>query len=216
MRRSVLTLAAIALAATGATAVFWRHDSRGQWKASAERDAVATEQFGDELASLKREVARLQAKPPFRIDLGALRETKGAARAESAVPAEIERADVATLEEEQRQRNNEMAARLSRVLAREPAEVAFRDRVADQVKDAVKDVAGTWLEPVECGGSLCRVILRNPDTAAHAQIATQIAGRSPDDAEVLYQRDLEATPPKTTLYVIRKGHTLHDLLSDGG
>ena len=210
MRRSVVTLAVVALMAIGTTAVLWRH-ARAPGKARLEDDRGASEDVADQVAALRREVARLQAKEPLRIDLGALR-SAGNAPVEPAAPPIPDPEVVAA---EQRKRALELGTRLGRMLAREPADAPAADRVAQQVRGTVEEVAGTAIARTECGGSFCRVILSNQDPAAHSRIAALISAQTPGDAEVLFQRDLEATPPTTTLYVFKKGHTLRDVVADG-
>jgi hypothetical protein len=209
MRRSVVTVVAITLSAAGAMVVLWRHGSRSP-HASGGADVLSDQDVREEIVALKQEVARLRARAPVSVDLGSLRAASSAPAEPSAVPER----DPAAQAEEQRRRDVDVARRLGQLLSRGRADVAFADRVSRQVMDTLKGGVDGASVQATCGDSLCRLVLSHADAAAHTKLGSILAEHAPDDAEVLFQRDLEATPPTTTVYLARQGHNLRDLLAD--
>jgi hypothetical protein len=59
-----------------------------------------------------------------------------------------------------------------------------------------------------CARTMCRVTVSHADADAQRTFAAEMAEESALETEVAYKYDAEATPPTTTMYVSRKGHSL--------
>jgi hypothetical protein len=59
-----------------------------------------------------------------------------------------------------------------------------------------------------CARTMCRVTVSHADVDAQRTFAAEMAEESALETEVAYKYDAEATPPTTTMYVSRKGHSL--------
>jgi histone H3/H4 len=60
----------------------------------------------------------------------------------------------------------------------------------------------------DCATTLCRVTVEHTDVENQDSLMEKISSADGVEAEILYLFDKEATPPRTTLYIARPGHTL--------
>jgi hypothetical protein len=199
-------------------------------KARATKDAPSSEaQLRAELAELRGELrtvsaahgaalgaaAHIQSSPaPAAVPTGAndaAGSSRGATTSAPSAPV-----DPQAFAAEQMRRANEAAKRvgdkLDTVLAADQVDtvwLADTSRAVDRVFGAIAD---SHVRSTECGSRLCRVVVEEKTTDELRALASQIADKPPFDQDVLYRYDMEASPPRVTLYVTRPGTEMASLV----
>jgi hypothetical protein len=177
---------------------------------AARRDAPprldADTSTADELGALRREVDSLKNKSEMPRVQYVARETVApspAAPPPSAAPSQSP--------EEAEQRHREAFAELEARFAAETIDSSWSVNTVREIKDAITaNASGTQLVEAECATSLCRIVLSHDDAEAQKQLGFSLVNQASFQVGVMYDYDYSSTPPKTTLLVLREGHSFRD------
>src|SRR5262249_7521259 len=72
---------------------------------------------------------------------------------------------------------------------------------------------GSTVLEAECAATLCRVVLKHESRSAQQGLARVVSDLAPFRAGVFYALDSEASPLRSTLYVLREGHDFNEMLA---
>jgi hypothetical protein len=172
-----------------------------------------------ELEQLRAEVARLSASqaagraagfatqplpltnPNF--DTGT---SDGQLAAPSASPASAR--DAQERDFARQQAAERIGAKLEDQLLAEPVDPVWRAGALHSIDTAFGAIKTSRVVEAECKSRLCRVVVVSDSAEEQRLLGEKLLTQAPFDQQVYFKYDLEAKPPKTTLYVGREGTEL--------
>ncbi len=187
----------------------------GTMRGSRDRAAV-NDATAKELASLRQELNSLkfgqQALAVQRAALlAAAAPAAGVAAAAPGIRGEPQPpAEKPFTEEEMTRKNKEVASNLGARFDAEPVDAGWRLEKVRAIRDALASAAGSnHVDQADCASTLCKVVITHPNPRAQQEFASGIVNLDPFKAGLFF--DYEDDPPRTTVYVIREGHTFADV-----
>lgn len=176
-----------------------------------------------ELARLRGEVQGLSAAQ--RVDRASLQLANGNASKPEAgqapdqvIPAVHEPIDANQLIADRERATREAVAkigdRFDTLIASETVDTRWRTETVRNVEAAFTDVANSKVVSTDCGSRLCRVVVERTSVDELRDLPKSIADRAPFDSEVLYRYDMDAKPPRVTMYVTRNGGSMAELAQE--
>jgi hypothetical protein len=205
MKRLGFIAAIIVIGAAAAGISWWRYPfAKAASKASAEPSLDA------DVLRLKQEVAALRDRPATQRTVLQYVPTQAAPIESAAAPApapETDEQKMARLE----QRAQAVAESFDRRLLTEPRDVAWGNEAVTQATESLAKVPGATVLSSTCASTVCRVELSQQSNDEQRALGSSISNSPPFDQGTLYRYDYDSVPPKTTLYVIRRGHDLTEL-----
>jgi hypothetical protein len=197
----VLTGLALALAA-----VLWWKDHSAQRTAEARTQAQLTQ----EVAHLRQVLDRLKKRP---VTLNLEYHEPSEAMPGTAAPSRRPSAPLDPQEVQKRQvtHNKDVFAKLETRFKSETPDSFWSRRMSLQIRDVLAEkVPRAELLQVNCAATLCRVVVRHDDSANQARFGQQVTWLEPFRPGVLYDYDRVSDPPRTTMLVLREGHSFRD------
>jgi hypothetical protein len=171
--------------------------------------AVASDALAAEFAALKRDVKKLQSEPRV-VAVSAAQQQQAATEAESAAEDQPA-APAAAAELTPEQRMDSTASDLDARLASEHRDTAWSSEMTGQIRNAVSaNAPAARLLESECAASLCRVVLAHDSLEDQKNASFALAAVPPFHAGVFYHYDRDPSTPKTSLYVLREGHSFRE------
>lgn len=168
--------------------------------AMAAEDPVAVLQR--EVAALKQQVAR-QAVAPAPV---AAPRVDAAANAPAVTDPRVKRPP-------EGYRPAEIAEMLESHYAGELTDPAWSDKLQGDLKAALADHGGTTVSSTQCTTSLCKVGVVHETAAAQRELASRVVALPAFAAGVFFRYEDGAEPPRTVLYVMRKGHDIREAMA---
>lgn len=173
-----------------------------------------------EIARLRSEVQGVSAAQ--RVDRAALQlsAANAAAPAVAQEPANsnaVDRGPVdprQLLEERDRATHEGVARigdRLDQLLTTDTVDTRWRTETTRNVDAIFAEVPNSKVLSTDCGSRLCRVVVERTSVDELRDLPKAITNRAPFDSEVLYRYDMEAKPPRVTIYVTRDGGSMAEL-----
>jgi hypothetical protein len=108
-------------------------------------------------------------------------------------------------------RQAEAATQLQAKFEQETLDAGWALPMVRSIRGSIASLAPTArLLAADCATSLCRVVLEHQSDEDQRNIAGQVVASEPFKEGVFYDYQHGAGPPKTTLYVIRQGHSFRD------
>jgi hypothetical protein len=115
-----------------------------------------------------------------------------------------------TYEEQQaldREASRRAVAAFEQDLHQEPRDSAWGTQVKQQIDGAMttltSQLPGVKEQSVDCGSTLCRVVVTHEDQSSQKEMAAKISRIAPFDNEVYYLYDHDSLPRRTTVYFAR-------------
>lgn len=205
MTPRVLVGAAVALVVAATTAVsWWRRDPGSAVRPARENTAALPR----ELANMKADLAGSR---------GSTTPVRGAVDPSAAASSSPRHAahPLDELRAQEREAARRVVAAYDQRLREEPPDPAWDGEVKPRIDGAMTTLASTLpgvkAQSVDCGSTLCRVVVVHEDPGSQKQLTGKISKIPPFDNEVYYAYDHDSSPPKTTLYVARTGTHLPPL-----
>ncbi|MCP3140303.1 hypothetical protein [Pyxidicoccus xibeiensis] len=211
MRAALAVSAFSAVAVSGAVALVLLQGSAAPAAVPA---ASQGEELRRQLEALRRDVSKLEQQLLQRQALATpppLEPTRPpAAPGGPGHEAEAVKPSLPRTPEELAQRSQELvtelASHLEERLETEPLDRDWSSEQLRRMEDAIRGLGRTQLLQATCGSTLCRVVVGHESTEDQQKFSLDIEPLEPFHAGVFFQPDEQARTPRTTLYVLRKGH----------
>ncbi len=221
MRAALAVSAFSAVAVSGAVALVLLQGSAAPATAPA---ASQGEELQRQLEALERDVStlekQLRQRPALAPSLPLEVSRPPAAPGGPGHEAEAVTPSLPRSPEELAQRSQglvtELASHLDERLETEPLDRDWSSEQLRRMEDAIRGLGRTQLLQATCGSTLCRVVVDHESTEDQQQFALDAGPLEPFHAGVFFQPDAQARPPRTTLYVLRKGHGFGSPVPTGG
>jgi hypothetical protein len=163
----------------------------------------------DPIAELERRLAQLEARPSGdRVVL--VQQAASAADKRDVPESENQPSDPADEAKLLAQKQAAATDALEARLLRETPDPAFNGEATRAAREGVETGGGSRVASVECVSSMCKVVTTHDTLEDQSSIGTKIE-KVPFFGEgtyFSYERDV--TPPRTTLYVVRPGHSFRE------
>jgi hypothetical protein len=113
------------------------------------------------------------------------------------------------------EQERKVAATLEDKLASETVDPVWSRKRSQDLRNAVgTQDPRSVVSSVACASTLCKLVLNHDTLAAQREIAAKLVELEPFHAGVVFSYDKAATPPKTTLYVMREQHDFGEIFPD--
>lgn len=221
MKAALASSAFSAVAVSGALALVL-------WQGSAAPAAVPADTRGEELQrqleALRRDVSKLEQQqlqrpapapaPPVEAPRppaapgGPVHEDEAVKLFPSSSPGELARRS--------RELVTQLASHLEERLETEPLDRDWSSEQLARMEDAIRGLGRTQVLQATCGSTLCRVVVGHETPEDQQQFTLDVGPLEPFRAGVFFQPDAQARPPRTTLYVLRKGQGFGSPVPIGG
>jgi hypothetical protein len=195
----LVPLAAVALGST-VFALSWRRSSVPR--------RSPPEDVGKQVAELRRRLAELEARPNGDRVVVVQQPSELAARAEAA-----EKDAPAREPEDDRPLAEKVAAAADALEVRflgEPPDPAFTREATQSARYGVEVGGGSRVASVDCVRSMCKVVTTHDTSEEQMTIASKVEMVPFFQPGTYFSYERSALPLKTTLYVIRPGHSFRN------
>lgn len=159
-----------------------------------------------EVGALRHEVSALRAQVATLTSL-----QRQASQAPTVpVPAAQPEAELSAAEQQvaAQELRKETLDTFEEVLAKEQVDRAWATTVAGQVRETLASNApATRLLESSCAATLCRIVVAHESLDQQREVGMLLGTSEPFRHGVFYDHDSEANPPRSTLYVMREGHS---------
>lgn len=207
--RTSSVLAVVGAAAALAGVLAWRHHARapGAEAASAE---VSPESVHEEVASLRAEVSDLRRRQQVRFDgLSAGAAIAATSIASAGSPRDETREQLVERAQKEYAR---VAEALTRHLASEPVDPVWSGETLSAIQGEFKaKLPSAEVEEARCGGTLCRVVVKDTDPNLRNQMGDTILRDPPFNAGTYLRYEGTGQDARITLFVIREGQDYQKL-----
>jgi hypothetical protein len=175
----------------------------------------STADVREEVRQLRAELAALRRQAnETRLHIMTSAVASSAAVSPAAAEPELEQLVAETYEEREaraKERQREIFTSLEARLAGEQVDAEWSRDTERQIHEvAAAQLRFSHVESAECGGSLCRVVLRHESREEQATIGNTLPRHEPFREGVVYEFDFESEPAQTTLFLLRAGRSFEE------
>ncbi|HKY35017.1 MAG TPA: hypothetical protein VJN18_03655 [Polyangiaceae bacterium] len=185
---------------------------RGLFPLASGKSRPAEAPLVAEVRSLRADLEKLQAREPRQMVLSQPDPVATISIAQAA-PGTESAEETTEMKLERIERHAQATAEsLDRRLLTEPRDVQWaNDSLGKAGQTLAANLPGASVLESTCASTVCRIVLSQQSEEDMQRLGPALSEAPPFDQGTFYRYDLESTPPKATLYVIRRGHNLQQL-----